>query len=140
MKKFILGMLAIVMFSFAGTAQQSDYSNPKVKSFIDASMITLVTTLEASYEPGMSLPDWMQLSGPYNPSPQELVLLSKVHGYLSTNASDCEITNGDNAALLSVIQNGGFGDSPQLAGKWCWRCIGEWLLDAAELILPYLFP
>ena len=136
MKKFIFGLIAVVMFGFVGNAQST--SNDQ-KSVTSAQMITLVHAAKIStYSKGMTLPDFIKQTGPYDPSREEVVLLTKMYEYLSKGTTDCGILEADNSSLSNALLNGGFSNSATVQGKWCWKCIGDWLIHAAEVILPLI--
>lgn len=120
MKKLFLGLIATVMFCFAGNAQTSVYSK--------SSMVVLVTQAKKDYTKGTSYQDWVtkQIGTEAKPSPQEEKFLKDVYGFLSTGAkSDVIYKNYDGSSLVELVKlegKGGLtsvGSSNARCNWWC---------------------
>ena len=136
MKKLFLGLIATVMFCFAGNAQSIVYSK--------SSMVVLVAQAKKEYAKGISYQDWVakQIGNEAKPSLQEEKLLKEVYGFLSTGAkSDFIYKNYDGNSIVELVkldQKGGLtatGESNARCGWWCQfmlsiiRYVAEMLLD-----------
>ncbi|WP_309642263.1 hypothetical protein [Flavobacterium sp.] len=120
MKKLFLGLIATMMFCFAGNAQTSVYSK--------SSMVVLVGQAKKEYTKGVSYQDWVtkQIGNQSKPSPQEEKFLKEIYGFLSTGAkSDVIYKNYDGNSLVELVkleQNGGLtaiGGTNARCGWWC---------------------
>lgn len=119
MKKLFLGLLATVMFSFSGNAQNT---------YAKSSMVVLVTQAKSSYTKGMGYKDWIlnQTGNTTVPTAQEDKLLKDVYGFVSTGAkSDVVFKNYDGVSIVELAklyEKEGLtvlGESNQRCGWWC---------------------
>jgi hypothetical protein len=138
MKKMLFGLIATVLFSVSGNAQSK--LTVEQKSVVSAQMVVLVHGAKANYSKNMTLPEWIKQTGPYNPTSNEKILLTKMYDYVSKGVTDCEIMKSDNSILLNIVKEGGFSPSPSVAGKWCWSCIGDFIIRLIEILAPILVP
>lgn len=135
MKKLFLGLIATVMFCFAGNAQSK--LSPDMKSVVDAQMITLVHAAKLSYTKGMSSSEWMKQNASVTPTKDEQLLLQKLFSYLSNGTVDSEILKLDNSVLYQVAKSG-ISNSPDEANRFCLRCILETIKEIIEVIIKHL--
>ena len=99
MKKLLLGLIAIVLFSTTGNAQT--ISDATKTSALNAQMLTIVNASKAFYSKGQNYDDFLQsMSIPSPTFPSQDEFFRKVYSYVSTNTADCDIVKGDNSALL----------------------------------------
>lgn len=139
MKKLLFGLIAIVMFSAFGNAQVKLTADGQ--SSLGAQMIILVRTANATiYTKGMSQADFMKVVGPVKVTETEKALFDKMYTYLSVASSDSDILKGDNSSLMNFVKTKTVthGTSTVNSGKWCWSCIGEWIIKVLEIVLPYI--
>ena len=135
MKKLFLGLIATVMFCFAGNAQTK--LSADMKSVVDAQMLTLVHAAKLTYSKGMSSTEWMKQNAPASPTKEEQLLLQKLFGYLSSATPDSEILKQDNTVLYSVTKSG-ISDSPDVANRFCLKCILQAIKEIIDVIISHL--
>jgi hypothetical protein len=120
MKKLFLGLIATVMFAFAGNAQTNVYSK--------SGMVILVNQAKKTYTKGTSYQEWLskQIGTDTKPTLQEDKLLKEVYGFLSTGAkSETVFNNYDGKSMTELAklqQSGGLtvlGDTNNRCGWWC---------------------
>ena len=135
MKKLFLGLIATVMFCFAGNAQAK--LSADMKSVVDAQMVTLVHAAKLTYSKGMSSTEWMKQNAPTTPTKDEQLLLQKLFGYLSNATPDGEIFKQDNSVLYLVTTTGISGTA-DTANRFCLRCILEAIKEIIDVIIKHL--
>jgi hypothetical protein len=135
MKKLFLGLIATVMLCFVGNAQTK--LSPDMKSVVDAQMITLVHAAKLTYTKGMSSTDWMKQNASVTLTKEEQLLLQKLFSYLSNGTADSEILKLDNSVLYQVAKSA-ISDSPDVANRFCLRCILETIKEIIEVIIKHL--
>lgn len=136
MKKLFLGVIATVMFGFAGNAQTKISTD--LKSVIDAQMITLVHTANQTYSKGMTSSEWIKQNGPYTPTKDEVLLMQKVFSYLSAGTLDSEILKQDNSVLLTVSKSLISDSGTSQQNRWCFKCILQAIKEIIEVIINHL--
>lgn len=136
MKKLFLGLIATVLFGFAGSAQTKISAD--LKSVIDAQMITLVHTANQTYSKGMTSSEWIKQNGPYNPTKDETLLMQKVFSYLSNATPDSEILKQDNSVLLTVTKSLISDSGTSSQNRWCFKCILQAIKEILEVIISHL--
>lgn len=136
MKKLFLGVIATVMFGFAGNAQTKISTD--LKSVIDAQMITLVHTANQTYSKGMTSSEWIKQNGPYTPTKDEALLMQKVFSYLSAGTLDSEILKQDNSVLLTVSKSLISDSGTSQQNRWCFKCILQAIKEIIEVIINHL--
>ena len=134
MKKLFLGLVATVMFCFAGNAQTSVYSK--------SSMVVLVTQAKKEYTKGLSYQDWVtkQIGNEAKPSPQEEKFLKDIYGFLSTGAkSDVIYKNYDGSSLVELVKSyqkegvSAIGTTNARCGWWC-----QFMIEIIKIIIELL--
>lgn len=135
MKKLFLGLIATVMFCFAGNAQAK--LSADMKSVVDAQMVTLVHAAKLTYSKGMSSTEWMKQNAPTTPTKDEQLLLQKLFGYLTNATPDGEIFKQDNSVLYLVTTTGISGTA-DTANRFCLRCILEAIKEIIDVIIKHL--
>lgn len=136
MKKLFLGLIATVMFGFAGNAQTKISTD--LKSVIDAQMITLVHAANQTYSKGMTSSEWIKQNGPYTPTKDETLLMQKVFNYLSAGTLDSEILKQDNSVLLTVSKSLISDSGTSSQNRWCFKCILQAIKEILEVIISHL--
>ena len=136
MKKLFLGLIATVMFCFAGNAQEKLSSD--LKSVVDAQMIALVHTAKQMYSKGMTFAEWMKQAGPNSPTKEETLLMQKVFSYLSNVTPDVDILKQDNSVLLTVSKSTISASGTNTQNRWCFSCILEAIKEILEVIIKHL--
>ncbi|WP_298221519.1 hypothetical protein [Flavobacterium sp.] len=131
MKKLFLGLIATVMFCFAGNAQVSVYSK--------SSMVVLVNQAKSTYTKGLSYQDWLskQIGNDAKPTLQEEKFLKEVYGFLSTGAkSDAIFKNYDGNTLLELAklqEKGGLTAMGTANARCGWFC--QLLMEIIRIII-----
>lgn len=131
MKKLFLGLIATVMFGFAGNAQNGSFSK--------SSMTVIVAATKDTYTKGMSYKEWLgkQIGTTAIPTKEEDKFLSDLYNYVSTNANsetvlktydgkslyDLALLNSKNG--LKAIKEGTFASQSRI----CWWCIVKFFID-----------
>ncbi len=138
MKKLLFGIIATVLFSFTGNAQVKLTTDEK--SSLDAHMVVLVRTANATiYTKGMTEADFMKVVGPTNATLSEKALFKNIYKHLSNSSTDADIFKADNSSLLNFANSKTVTPSSTgTAGKWCWSCIGKWIIDVLTIVLPFI--
>ncbi len=67
----------------------------------------------------------------------DTLLQNLLFGYLSKATPDSEILKQDNTVLYSVTKSG-ISDSPDVANRFCLRCILEAIKEIIEVIIKHL--
>ena len=134
MKKLFLGLIATVLFCFAGNAQTSTYSK--------SSMVVLVTQAKKDYVKGTSYQEWVakQIGNEVKPSLQEEKFLKDVYGFLSTGAkSDIIYKNYDGNSLVELVkleQRGGLTAVASTNARCNWWC--QFVLAIVKVVVELL--
>ena len=134
MKKLFLGLIATLMFCFAGNAQSSVYSK--------SSMVVLVTQAKKEFTNGISYQDWVtkQIGNEVKPSPQEEKFLKDIYGFLSTEAkSDVIYKNYDGSSLVELVKldrKGGLTAIGTINAKCGWWC--QFMFAVVRVIIDLL--
>ena len=136
MKKLFLGLIATVMFCFAGNAQEKLSSD--LKSVVDAQMITLVHVANQTYTKGMTFAEWIKQAGPNSPTKEETLLMQKVFSYLSNVTLDVDILKQDNSILFTVSKSLISNSDTTVQNRWCFKCILEAIKEIIQVIIDHL--
>jgi hypothetical protein len=136
MKKLFLGLIATVMFGFAGNAQTK--LSTDLKAVVDSQMIALVHTANQTYSKGTSFADWSKQNGPYTPTKDETLLMQKLFTYLSNATSDVDILKQDNSILLTVSKSLISDSGTNTQNRWCFKCILQAIKEIIDVIIAHL--
>lgn len=141
MKKLFLGLIATVMFCFAGNAQNASYSK--------SAMTVVVAAAKGSYTKGMSYKEWLKNQvGAAIPAKEEDAFLSDVFNYISTGAnSETVLKSYTGTSLLNLLVLSGKGGLKVIKegtisnqNRWCIICLIKLLVDLACQIVDCTQP
>jgi len=103
MKKTLIGIFAILLFSFSGNAQTKP-TNEDNRLALAKSMLQLVTDFKMVYEKGDTFETFSnKVSDPKTISTDASNVLKKVFGYIETNTKDETILNEEKGVELTVL-------------------------------------
>jgi len=122
MKKLVFGLIAMVLFSFVGNAQ--DFTKEEARVNAAKVLINFKSTLVADFNKSRTFEDFIKnVTGPYNPTtiPAEgKDLLRVTYDYLSRRTSDKEIlttySGKEIANAFRFLKNNPEKDESQLFG------------------------
>jgi hypothetical protein len=137
MKKLFLGLIATVMFCFAGNAQNGSYTK--------SAMTVAVAAAKGTYTKGMTYKDWLKNQvGTVVPTKEEDAFLSDLFNYISKGAtSETVLKTYDGKSLidlavlnskggLKAIKEGTFPSQNRI----CIWCLIKLLVDLVCEIVP----
>lgn len=162
MKKLVFGLIATVMFGFAGNAQ-SKLTQEEIRVKLSTSMSQLVDNCRPSFKKGMSYNDFTVViltgTGPTYPTVEADNLMKAVYGFLSNGTSSADIlkgykgnemaevakiaANSNSSAEVAtkvfgdkIVKNTVFGQNLSVAGKGCWICgVWDWIWGNRDEII-----
>lgn len=127
MKKFIFGLIALVMFGFVGNAQTLTESSSKAA--LSSQVVTFVNVTKTFYSKGQSYEDFLKaLTIPSPTVPSQDIFLKKVYLYVSNNTPDCDILKADNSEFKAFVTDmsknpRNQGEPTPIAGKKWWQIL-----------------
>jgi len=137
MKKLFLGLIATLMFCFAGNAQNGSYTK--------SAMTVAVAAAKGTYTKGMPYKDWLKNQvGTTIPTKEEDKFLNDLFNYLATGAnSETILKTYDGKSLMDLAFLSGKGGLKVITeatisnqNRWCIICLIKILIDTA---CTYLF-
>lgn len=138
MKKLVLGLIATVMFGFAGNAQEVSREQKQV--LLNTQVVSLITLSKSVFQKGQTYEEFIKnfdTSAPYNPF--ETKLMKTVHSDLVNNTSTCSVLSRDASELVSLGQKYGAtnlsSSKAVKCGFWC-----QLIIAIVEAIIDIIKP
>lgn len=137
MKNLFLGLIATIMFGFAGNAQTASYTK--------SAMTVAVAAAKGTYSKGMSYKDWLKSQiGAVIPAKEEEAFLNELFNYISKGANSKTVYdtyNGKSLIDLAVLNNKNGLKAIKEGGvstenRWCIICIVKLFIDIVCQIVP----
>ena len=122
MKKMLFGLIATVMLSVCGNAQEVTGNQKQL--LVNTQVVSLITLSKSVYQKGQTYEDFVKnftTPSPYNPF--EGKLMKVVYSDLASNTSTCEILSRDASELVALGQKHGASNLTAInktkCGFWC---------------------
>jgi|SRR6478672_10138231 len=146
MKNLLLGLIATVIFSFTGNAQETQ---EEMRQLLANEMVSFTNAMKPAYQQAKDFNDFERIvCGNWQPTKQGLALLNASYNYIAKKTSDADIQksySGKEMAAVALLHNenlkknihssgieifggttGDFNPYPATVGRCRWYQVACW--------------